>query len=415
LVAVSSSRVVTATAVSILTLLLALGEALAQQPPAPPTLPFAPAWGMIAGWDVFANKGCGKCHAVRGVGGGVGPDLGRIATARSFFEIGAAMWNHLPRMGARMRELGIERPVLSPREAADLIAFLFTAQYFDESGDAKAGERLFAAKGCVQCHAVGGKGGTVGPALDGLKKANSPVLVAAAMWNHGPQMAEVMKAKGIPRPAFQERELVDLIAYVVQAAQDTGGETAQVVPGTPERGQMIFAARQCVACHSVGGKGAKVGPDLGTATHHLSLTRFAERMWNHGPPMWAKMKERGIEVPKLSGQDVADILAYLYTSRYLDDKASSQRGAHLVRDKGCLTCHSVRGKGGKLAADYATSRVVSSPVSLVAGMWNHSAYMEAKAQKQDIAWPVLTGQELGDIAAYLASLTKGVGTKSPTK
>ena len=417
MVAVPHSRVVTAAFALVVVLAAALAPAVAQQPPSPPapTQPFGPAWGMIAGWDVFANKGCGKCHAIRGFGGGVGPDLGRIESGKSFFEIGAAMWNHLPRMGERMRAVRIERPQLTPKEASDVIAFIFTAQYFDELGDAKAGEKLFASKGCVQCHAVGGRGGSVGPGLDAMKRANSPVLVAAAMWNHGPQMAEVMKAKGIPRPAFQGREMVDLIAYVVEAAKDPRGETAQVVPGTPERGEKLFAERQCVACHSVGGKGAKVGPDLGHAGHHVSLTRFAALMWNHGPAMWAKMRERGIDVPKLAGQDMADILAYLYVSHYFDQTASRARGQKLVQDRGCTTCHSVRGKGGKLAADFAASTVVGSPASLIAGMWNHAIYMEAKAQTQNVAWPTLKGQELADLAAYLNSLSRAGGTKSQLK
>ena len=408
---------VTAALAFVAVLAAALAPAAAQQPPLPPApaQPFGPAWGMIAGWDVFANKGCGKCHAIRGFGGGVGPDLGRIQTGKSFFEIGAAMWNHLPRMGERMRAIRIERPQLTPKEASDVIAFIFTAQYFDELGDAKAGEKLFASKGCVQCHAVGGQGGSVGPALDAMKRANSPVLVAAAMWNHGPQMAEVMKAKGIPRPAFQGREIVDLIAYVVEAAKDSGGDTAQVVPGTPERGEKLFAERHCVACHSVGGKGGKVGPDLGHAGHHVSLTRFAALMWNHGPAMWVRMKERGIDVPKLAGQDMADVLSYLYVSHYFEQTASRARGQKLVQDRGCTACHSVRGKGGKLAADFATSTVVGSPGSLIAGMWNHAVYMEAKAQKQDIAWPALNGQELADIATYLNSLAKAGGTKSRPK
>ncbi len=400
------SRVVTATAVSALLVLATFATAAAQQAPAQPAQPFAPSWAMLAGWDVFANKGCGKCHSIRGSGSGVGPDLGRIATGKSFFGLGAAMWNHLPRMGARMREARVERPRLTPKEASDLIAFLFTAQYFDELGNAKVGEKLFASKGCATCHAVGGKGGGVGPALDALKKANSPVLVAAAMWNHGPEMAETMKAKGIPRPAFQGREMVDLIAYVVETAKDAGGETAQVVPGTPERGEKLFAERHCATCHAVGGKGGMVGPDLGRAGHHVSLTGFASLMWNHGPAMWAKMKERGLEVPKLSGQDMADVLAYLYMSRYFDQAASPRSGQHLVQEKGCTQCHSVRGKGGKLAADFATSSVVGSPASLIAGMWNHSVYMEAKAQKQDIAWPMLTGQQLADLSAYFAALAK---------
>jgi mono/diheme cytochrome c family protein len=393
---------------------------LASMPaPAPaqqaPLQPFGPDWGMLAGWDVFVKKGCGKCHAIRGSGGGIGPDLGRIESGRSFFELGAAMWNHVPRMGARMRELRIDRPTLTGHELGDLIAFLFTAQYYDELGSADAGEKVFTAKGCVQCHEVGGKGGHVGPPLDGLKRANSPVLVAAAMWNHGPEMAETMKTKGIPRPAFQGREMVDLISYIVSTAKDSGSETTQVIPGTPARGERTFTEKQCVACHTVAGKGGNVGPELGRVSHHVSLTRFAALMWNHGPAMWAKMKERGIQVPRLSGQEMADILAYLYTAHYFDQRGVVQRGQQLVQSKGCLGCHSVRGKGGKLSADFATSSAASSASSVIAAMWNHAAYMESHAQKQAVAWPLLTGQELADISSYLTTFTKLRPSKPPTR
>ncbi len=370
---------------------------------------------MFAGGKVFAEKGCGRCHALRGTGGGVGPDLGRIQTGTSFFELGAAMWNHLPRMGARMLEVGIRRPTLTPTELSNLIAFLFTAQYYDEQGDPKVGEGLFTGKGCVQCHEVGGKGGRVGPGLDFLKRANSPILVAAAMWNHGPEMAETMKARGIARPTFQGKELGDLIAYIVAAAKvDVGGDTAQVVPGTPERGQKLFTEKRCVVCHRVAGKGGTVGPELGRRGHHVSLTQFAALMWNHGPAMWAKMKERGIQVPRLTGQEMADVVAYLYVSHYFDQPAIGRvHGQQLVQERGCLTCHSVRGKGGKVGADFATSKVVGTPAGVVAAMWNHSRFMESQAQKQDISWPVLTGQELGDIATYLSSLSRTGATKKP--
>ena len=389
----------------------------AQQAPLPPQppQPFAPDWAMFAGGKVFAEKGCGRCHALRGIGGGVGPDLGRIQTGTGFFELGAAMWNHLPRMGAKMLEVGIQRPTLTPTEVSNLIAFLFTAQYYDEPGDAKAGEGLFAAKGCVQCHEVGGKGGRVGPGLDFLKRANSPVLVAAAMWNHGPEMAETMKTKGIARPTFQGKELGDLIAYIVAAAKvDVGGDTAQVVPGTPERGQKLFTEKRCVVCHRVAGKGGTVGPDLGRRGHHVSLTQFAALMWNHGPAMWAKMRERGIQVPRLTGQEMADVVAYLYVSHYFDQPALGRvQGQQLVQTKGCLTCHSVRGKGGKVGADFATSKVVGTPAGVVAAMWNHSRFMESQVRKQEISWPVLTGRELGDIATYLGSLSRMGASRDP--
>jgi len=374
------------------------------QAPATPAAPFAPAWSMLAGWDVFAKKGCGGCHALRGVGPVTGPDLGRLTSDTGFFDVGAAMWNHLPRMGETMRAERIERPTLTPLDVENVIAFVFTARYFDELGDGRAGQRLFTAKGCVTCHALGGRGGSVGPALDAMKRANSPVLVATAMWNHGPEMAEVMKAHGVARPTFKDRELVDLIAYVVQAASDKPGDTAQVVPGTPSRGQALFTDKQCVTCHAVGSKGGTVGPDLGRSGHHMSLTQFAARMWNHGPAMWAKMKERNIAVPKLTGQEMADVLAYLYTNHYFDARPNTARGGRLVRERGCIACHAVRGQGGKTAADFASSKVTGTPSSVVAAMWNHSARMEATAEARAVAWPVLTGAELGDITAYLISL-----------
>jgi mono/diheme cytochrome c family protein len=390
-----------------LALLLAPASLTAQTPSAPPAAqPFAPDWRMLAGWDVFTSKGCGRCHALRGTGPVTGPDLGRVGSERSFFDVGAALWNHLPRMGEQMRAGGVERPRLTPREMNDLIAFIFTAQYFDAGGDVRLGERVFTSKGCVQCHAIGGKGGQVGPALDVLKRANSPVLVAAAMWNHGPKMTETMRAKGIPRPTLRDKEMLDLIAYVVSAASEPGGDTAQVVPGTPGRGEQIFAERRCAGCHAVGGKGPSVGPDLGRSGHHVSLTAFAARMWNHGPAMWAKMKERGIEVPQLSGQEMADILAYLYTAHYFEQRGNVGRGQKLVRERGCTSCHSVRGKGVTAAADFATSTVVGTPASVIAAMWNHAGLMEAKSEKTKVALPQLTGQELADISAYLASLAK---------
>ena len=397
--------------------LISFAPARAQQPPQPqqPPLPFAPDWALLAGWDVYAKKDCGRCHGIRsGSEGRAAPDLARIQSGTGFYELGAAMWNHLPLMGTKMREMGIERPTLTPLELSNVLAFIFTAQYNDELGNAKTGERLFTAKGCVQCHAVGGKGANVGPALDALKRANSPVLVAARMLSHGPRMAEAMKAKGIERPTFKRNELVDVIAYIRATAKDPGGETAQVVPGTPERGEKLFRDKHCAACHTIGGKGGKVGPELGHA-HHVSLTQFAGLMWNHGPAMWTRMKERGIEVPQLTGQEMADIVAYLYTSHYFDPAAgSSARGQQVVQTKGCVACHSVRGKGGKVAADFATSNVVGSPAALVAAMWNHSRSMEDQAAKQGLKLQRLKGQELADVAAYFRSLTKP-GSTQPQK
>jgi mono/diheme cytochrome c family protein len=129
-------------------------------------------------------------------------------------------------------------------------------------------------------------------------------------------------------------------------------------------------------------------------------------MWNHAPAMTAKMREMKIDAPQLSGQQMADIVAYLFTSRYFERAGSARRGESLVRSKGCLGCHAVAGKGATVGGDFARSTLVGSPDSLVAGMWNHGAAMEAQAGKRQVAWPELKGAELRDIAAYLATLSR---------
>jgi cytochrome c2 len=363
-------------------------------------------WASLAGWDVYVKKGCGQCHGVRsGSEGHTAPDLARIQSS-SFYDLGAALWNHNPLMGAKMRESRTERPNLTPLEISNLLAFIFTAQYYDELGNPKLGEQLFATKRCVQCHAVGGKGGTAGPALDPLSRMNSPVLVAARMWNHGPLMAERMQTSGVERPTFKRKELIDIIAYVTTTARDGGGDSEQVVPGTPARGEKLFREKQCAACHAVQNAGAKVGPELGRA-HHVSLTQFAGLMWNHGPAMWARMKEQQIESPRLTGQEMADIVAYLYTTHYFDPAAGNgTRGRQVLETKGCLACHAVGGKGGTTAGDLSTSNVVGSASSLIAAMWNYRRAMEDRGQALGVKLPMLRGQELADLAAYLGSLKR---------
>jgi mono/diheme cytochrome c family protein len=68
--------------------------------------PVSVAQHPLAGARVFGAKGCVKCHAVNGVGGTLGPDLGRNLLSHSFFGFAAAM------------------PQLSAPEMADLMAFL---------------------------------------------------------------------------------------------------------------------------------------------------------------------------------------------------------------------------------------------------------------------------------------------------
>jgi len=361
-----------------------------------------PGQDPLAGSRVFGEKGCSRCHAVNGLGGKIGPDLGRPGRARSFFDLAAAMWNHLPRMADRMRELRIARPVLDGQEAGDLIAFLSTLDYFDAAGNQQIGQRLFVGKRCVVCHQVGGIGGVIGPSLDAVAQSGSPISVAAAMWNHGPAMAEVMRARRIERPTFKDDELRDVLAYLRSAAAAGPAEgPLYVLPGRTDVGRRLFAEKRCSDCHGLTGRGGGLGPDLAERGLPRSLTQFAAAMWNKAPAMQEAMRARGIPIPQLTAEEMADIVAYLYALRYFAVPGDPQRGAMVARDRGCLGCHTVG--ASRAATDLAGARGTDSPAGVVAALWNHS-FLDRPAARARGGWAEIKPNDMADLVAYLRSL-----------
>jgi mono/diheme cytochrome c family protein len=365
---------------------------------------FSPSQDPLAGSRVFGAKGCVKCHSINGVGGKIGPDLARSLKPRSFYDVATAMWNHLPRMADRMKQLGITRPQLTAQEAGDLVGFLYTLNYFDPPGNATAGRRLFSEKKCIVCHQAGGTGGVVGPNLDSLKQFASPIYVASAMWNHGPAMAEAMKAKGVERPTFTGQELRDLIAFLAPATGGAPEGPLYVLPGRPELGRELFVEKSCVKCHSVGGVGGKVGPDLVGLGVRRSPVEFAATIWNKAPAMMAAMAAHGIAVPQLKPEDMADLVAYLYSVKYFASGGSVPRGWQVVSSKGCLQCHGVSGERGKPASDLKKAKGLDSSAAVLAALWNHTVVTPIVAGKK-LEWPRLKADEMADLVTLLESIS----------
>jgi cytochrome c2 len=151
------------------------------------------------------------------------------------------------------------------------------------------------------------------------------------------------------------------------------------------------------------GHGGKVGPDLGIKLRG-SLMRIAGTLWNHGPKMWAKMAERGIQVPSLTEVEMADLISYLYFFQFIDPPGDASRGQAVYREKRCGSCHALRGIGEKVGPDLATVENLDTPLAVITEMWNHASKMEAKMTEVNVAWPVLKGGEVADLIAHLLSV-----------
>ena len=365
------------------------------------------AWDPLAGSSVFGGKGCNKCHTIDGASGAARLDLARIQGRRSFYDLAAAMWNHLPRMIEAMRQRGMRSPRLDPQDTGNLIAFLETLNYFDPPGDIAAGKQLFAEKKCLLCHQVGGVGGVIGPSLDFREQYGSPIAVAVAMWNHGPAMVEAMRVKAIERPTFRDTELLDIIAYLKSAAKAPPTGPLYVFPGRAPEGRQIFVRKRCIECHSIEGQEEpwfKAGPPLGKRDLHLGMTGFATAMWNKIPAMLKAMQARNISIPRLQAQEMADLVAYLYAAQYLAGLGDAQAGRQLATDKGCLNCHAVSGEGGRMAADFARIPGLGSPTVVVSALWNHAAIMASDMNLQGLSWPQLSAEAMADLVAFLQTI-----------
>jgi mono/diheme cytochrome c family protein len=363
----------------------------------------------LEGSRLFTGKGCLGCHAVHGVGGTTGPDLGRGILNRPLLEIAGVMWNHSPGMERVFQEKRLARPRLEAGEMASLLAFLYYLGSLDPPGDAVIGARLFRQKGCQTCHSVGGQGGRIGPELDPYSRYASPLHLTAGLWRRGKAMAAKMEERRVPRPSFEGNDIPDLLAYIRSAGGSS--ERVYVLPGNPKRGEELFTEKRCVECHSVRSHGGKVGPDLGL-TVKGSLMRIAGTMWNHGPKMWAKMAERGIEVPSLGTEEMADLISYLYFFQFIDPAGDTRRGWVAYKEKRCGTCHAATGAGKPVAPPLADLiEKLATPLEVVTAMWNHAGKMEEKMSEQNVAWPVLKGGEMADLMDYLLSSR---GTSAPS-
>jgi len=359
---------------------------------------------VTKGQRLFVQKGCMKCHTLWEEKGELGPDLTRIGQNKTLLQLAGLLWSHSPKMTELMRQKGIQRPEFTSEEMNDLISFLYSLNYFSDPGDPIEGGIQFSKKGCIICHTVSGKGGRIGPPLDKYSQYMSPILMAQAMWNHGPAMTKKMEEQGVKRPYFEGAEMTDLLAYIRSMSGGEKEERIYTPLGDPRAGEKLFVEKSCTLCHAVPGKGEKIGPDLGTVKLNKSITEIAGLLWNHGPKMWAKMEEQGIQAPQFRENEMSDLLAYLYFLHYMDPPGDPEAGKTVFQEKKCISCHTVRGEAKGIGPDLTRLERITSTVDIATTMWNHAPVMEKFMEVGKQEWPRFEENEMRDLVEYLRSI-----------
>ena len=67
-------------------------------------------------------------------------------------------------------------------------------------------------------------------------------------------------------------------------------------------------------------------------------------MWNHAPQMWARMQKEKVAPPTFNEHEMSDLLAYLYTLRYIGETGNADRGGRLFERKVARPAIAVQGR-----------------------------------------------------------------------
>jgi mono/diheme cytochrome c family protein len=257
------------------------------------------------------------------------------------------------------------------------------------SADSTRGGRVFELQGCVECHALSGIGPTTGPDLTGLAdRGFTPASLAAALWNHAPAMWVETRLRNTARPAMDAQQAADLFAffYSLRFFEE---------PGDAVNGKALFRERRCSDCHgltSVNRTGAKPVNQWTVPGDPLGLI---EAMWNHSAAMQTEMQRTHIRPPRLTGQEMADLLVYIRSVEGFPRKSgvfqasSPEEGAELFDSKGCAACH---GPVTRLSIALRDRTLTD----IAADMWNHGLEMTPRTA-------VFEPGQMRSIAGYIWS------------
>ena len=162
--------------------------------------------------------------------------------------------------------------------------------------DLVSGMRLFRAA-CAACHGLEGGGGSNGPSLTTgtFKRGGTDEALHQTIAKGVP---------GTPMSAFplKDREVWQLVAHIKDLNLRKGAVESR---GDRTHGQQIFADRGCTRCHTAGGAGGFVGPDLSDIGGRRSVAQLERAVVDPGaevaPEYWS------LRARTRSGQTVGGI------------------------------------------------------------------------------------------------------------
>jgi len=211
------------------------------------------------------------------------------------------------------------------------------------------GQAVFEDSGCIGCHKLHGSGGVIGPELDRVGATRSPEWLL----KHFKNPAAVTPGSAMPPIGAGDADLQALTLYVMSFTGEPLSAyyvSMKTLPGTLA-GRRLYEERGCPSCHSLAGKGGKLGPPLDQVAKRHDPQWLMAHFKNPQaispgtimPQFYLSEQEtRALTQFLLSWSDT-NVIGFLKTPATM---TPIERGKGVFRKFGCAGCHGLEAQGG---------------------------------------------------------------------
>lgn len=394
-----------------------------------------------SGRALFGELRCVSCHAVKGRGGTMGPELTSVGDKLRR----AGLFDFLKNPHRSQPATPMLQYRLTDDQVRDLAAYLLEtyrtidtpesapAAYQDARAVA-AGRAVFEKRGCASCHRLPGVTGSgrVGPSLAGIADRDPDQLsygsnsVRHTAENYIFLKVLLPNALGEPStmPTFSftpaQAAKIALALAGIRKADLPASYVQQHQPPVPYKpagafGELVDRYR-CLSCHSVGGYGGDLSTvPLDRIGSQLKHEYVASYLLNPGAVRVSL--EARMPVFKMT-PDEAKTIADYFSSVFLDDElerydarvtpAEAQRGQELYRQLGCVSCHQLGTTGGYVGPELSHTGARLKPGWIAAFLTAPARYKPGTLQP-DYG---LSNADARALTAYLGSIGEGAAVKT---
>jgi mono/diheme cytochrome c family protein len=217
------------------------------------------------------------------------------------------------------------------------------------------GRNLFETSGCRGCHKLNGRGGAIGPDLTAEAEMHrSPDWLE----RHFLDPAAVVADSAMPKLKLSRLQIHALTYYMLSLSAEKMGAyyvSLRLIPSA-SYGQQLFAEKNCVACHAIGGAGGRTGPDLQGVANRRSVQWLDEQLADPQtaypgtamPNYGLELSARKALVAYLGAATPAEAKEMFAKQKQIlkPDEAAIESGRLYFVHSGCPGCHGPQLEGG---------------------------------------------------------------------